>query len=177
MVLLAVTLAAIVDPLAFARQAGPFAAMDADCSGCEFKNRLDDSAFFVRQGEWYVALHAPDGWYHARLPVQDGVTPGRITEENGVRRITFHQHSFNRSVDTDAEWVWPCVGGNCTVEAVPTSLTDHENDVQVDAQLTAVASGGSVHLDVLFTKLQIGDSADWRARIQRLRGSHSFAVP
>jgi hypothetical protein len=177
MVFLAVTLAAVADPLALARQAGPFATMDADCSGCEFKNRQDDSAFFVRQGEWYVALHAPDGWYHARLPIQDGVTPGRITEENGVRRVTFHQHAFSRSVDTDAEWIWPCAGGSCTVEAVPTSLTDHQNDIQVDAQLIAVASGSSVRLDVVFTKLKIGDSAEWRAHIARLRGSHSFSAP
>lgn len=177
MLFLAVTLAAVMDPLAFQRQAGPLATMDADCDGCDFKNRSDDSAFYVKNGEWFVALHAPDGWYHARLPVQDGVTPGKITEENGVRRVSFHQHAFGPSVDVDAEWVWPCVKGDCAVEAVPTSLVDHDNDIEVEGQLIAVASNSSVRVDVLFTKMQIGDSVDWRTRIQRLRGSHSFALP
>jgi hypothetical protein len=178
--LLAVTFAAIVDPLAFEKQPGPFATLEAACGdGCEFVNKNDDSAFFRRSGDWYVVLRDHDGWFRARLPIQDGVTPGRITEENGVRRVAFSQHAFSRAVDIDADWVWPCVGGACTAQPVPISLRDHARtgEIEIDAQLLTFSSAGRVRVEVLFTRRKIGNSADWRARIEALRGSHSLSLP
>src|SRR4051794_13207050 len=131
--LVVVTFAALVDPLAFEPQRGPYATADAACGNSErSENRGEDSVFCQRLGDWYVALRSPDGWFLSRLPLQIGVTPGRVTSDGAMQRVSFAQHAFDRDTDVDGEWLWLCRDGQCAAQAIPISIHDRSRGVQVD---------------------------------------------
>jgi hypothetical protein len=160
---------------------GPFATLEAACGNAsQVKNSTPNAAFCDRERAWHAALHGSDGWFIARLPLQDGVTPARIESAPPLHRIYFHQHAFSAGgVDVDGDWMLPCANQKCASEPIPIDVRDGSRDLDVEVKAEAlirVERPDTWELTVIFTKLRIlGTSrraAEWRALVERLRGHH-----
>ena len=145
-------------------------------------------AFLDAETGWWVLL--PDGkrLRAAHVPLE-GALPEQLDARPPLYTVRLTQHAYGPDgTDQDGEWLWPCVGGACATWPVPLTVRDRSRDTDVDIAADVAAMhvdehrrGAPLVLDVVFRTARVAGTsaraAEWRTRIEALRGSHVLPRP